>query len=116
MEQFQGHELIDPQWNTIHEDGSDWPSEEHPINYVFKTGQPVENAVMGVFNPIQEEYRWIKLDLFPCFRPGESLPYQSCNIFSDITEARRIESTLLKAKEAAEEADKLKSAFLATMS
>ena len=116
IDQFQGRSSIDPRWNTIREDGTDWPSEEHPINDVFRTGKPVTDEVMGVFNPQEGQYRWMSVDLIPRFRPGETSCYQVCAILTDITEAKQVKSALLHAKEKAEEADNLKSAFLATMS
>lgn len=52
----------------------------------------------------------------PRFRPGEDKPYQAYITFADITHEKQMEQNLLRAKEKAEEADNLKSAFLATMS
>ena len=72
--------------------------------------------VMGVFNPNEEQFRWLSVDCMPRFRPGEEKPYQVCSVFTDITEIKQVETALKQAKEKAEEADKLKSAFLATMS
>ena len=71
---------------------------------------------MGVYNSTHGDFRWIVLDAMPRFRPGEDKPFQAYTMFTDITESKQIEENLLRAKEKAEEADKLKSAFLATMS
>lgn len=115
-DQFQGRTSVDPRWNTIHEDGSDWPSTEHPVNYVFQTGKPVMGFLMGVFNPQTNKYRWLLCNCIPRFRDGEEKPYQVCSVMSDVTHEQEVKNRLLHAKEKAEEADKLKSAFLATMS
>lgn len=115
-DQYLGRTGMDPRWNTIHEDGTNWPSEEHPINIVLKTGKPALNFVMGVFNSEDENYRWLQVDCLPRFRPNQDLPYQACAVFTDITEIKQAEEALKQAKTQAEEADKLKSAFLATMS
>ena len=71
---------------------------------------------MGVFNPSDNDYRWLSIDCMPRFHPGEEKPNLVCNVFTDITDIKQAEMALKKAKEKAEEADKLKSAFLATMS
>lgn len=53
---------------------------------------------------------------YPCFRPGERKPFQVILIFTDCSESKSIAEALHQAKEKAEEADGLKSAFLAIMS
>eukprot|EP00529_Nitzschia_sp_RCC80_P014227 CAMPEP_0113509044 /NCGR_PEP_ID=MMETSP0014_2-20120614/37345_1 /TAXON_ID=2857 /ORGANISM="Nitzschia sp." /LENGTH=736 /DNA_ID=CAMNT_0000404807 /DNA_START=139 /DNA_END=2346 /DNA_ORIENTATION=- /assembly_acc=CAM_ASM_000159 len=116
LDQFQGRTSMDPRWSTIHEDGTDWPSHDHPVNRVFATGKPEIGKVMGVYNPSEDEYRWLSIDCMPRFRSGEEKPYLVCCVFTDITDVKQTEIALKNAKEKAEEADKLKSAFLATMS
>jgi signal transduction histidine kinase len=72
---------------------------------------------MGVYNTAENDIRWITLDAMPRWRPGEKKkPYQAYTIFNDITEAKVIEHETIRAKQKAEEADQLKSAFLACMS
>lgn len=41
----------DTDWDVIHEDGSPFPIEEHPIPQVIATQEPVRNVVMGVARP-----------------------------------------------------------------
>jgi len=94
LDQMQGRTSMDPRWKAIHEDGSDFPGETHPAIIALKTGKEVKDAVMGVFNPGDEQYHWINIYATPQFRPGESKPYQVYTTFADITERKRTEETL----------------------
>ncbi|HNK64265.1 MAG TPA: PAS domain S-box protein, partial [Anaerolineales bacterium] len=49
--QMQGRTSSDPRWRTIREDNSEFSGEAHPAMRALKTGEPVHNVVMGVFNP-----------------------------------------------------------------
>ena len=51
LEQMKGMAATDPRWQTIHEDGSPFPSETHPAMVALRTGKPIEKVVMGVMNP-----------------------------------------------------------------
>jgi signal transduction histidine kinase len=112
---------MDPQWRFINPDGSTIPVEEYPA-VVALSGKPVSNKVMGVYYN-QKDVHWIVLDAMPRYRPDDDdddrdqqQPYEAYTIFSDITKTKEEELNLLRAKQKAEEADQLKSAFLATMS
>ena len=62
----------------------------------LRTGQPLRNVVMGVFNPKADACRWISIDAVPVFLPGENRPSEVYTVFEDITAAsgrrRRCES------------------------
>jgi PAS domain S-box-containing protein len=94
FDQMQGRTSIDPRWRAVHEDGSDFPGETHPSMVSLRTGEPVNNVVMGVFNPIEEGYRWISINTVPQFKPGEERPYQVYATFADITKRKRAEESL----------------------
>ena len=94
IEQMQGRTSMDPRWKAIHEDGSDFPGNDHPAMVALRTGMEVRNKIMGVFNPLTEDYRWINVHAVPQFRPGESTPYQVYATFDDITAAKRAEDAL----------------------
>ncbi|MEI6796882.1 MAG: ATP-binding protein, partial [Methanomassiliicoccales archaeon] len=74
---------------TLREDGTQFPSEEHPSMMALVTGKPQKNVIMGIYNPRKREYRWISIDAHPIFRPGEARPYRAYTIFTDITDLRR---------------------------
>ncbi len=83
--QILGRDSLDPQWKTIHEDGSDFPGREHPSMISFRTGAPVLSVIMGVYHPAREEYCWILVSAFPRFREGAAEPFEVVTTFEDIT-------------------------------
>jgi PAS domain S-box-containing protein len=116
LEQVYGKTSIDPRWRSIREDGSDYLGEEHPAVISLKTGKPVYNATMGVFNPIKNSYRWLNINSVPRFKKNETKPYQVLATFEDITDLKETTLKLINAKNKAEEGDKLKTAFLQNIS
>lgn len=94
FDQMTGRTSMDSRWKSIHEDGSDFPKETHPAMMALKTGEPVKDTIMGVFNPKEEDFRWIKINAVPQYRPGDSKPYQVYTTFDDITDFKRAEQTL----------------------
>ena len=97
--QMQGRTSIDPRWKSIHEDGSDFPGETHPAMISLSTGRKVKDAVMGVFNPQTESYRWISINAVPQFKEGEDSPYQVYTTFDDITERKHAQEALRESEE-----------------
>jgi PAS domain S-box-containing protein len=102
---LQGRKSIDIEWQAIHDDGSEFPGESHPAMISFKTGKPVNDVIMGVFNPIVQDYIWIKINSIPKFLNGEDKPYIVVTTFEDISEIRRKTQELIKAKERVEESE-----------
>ena len=99
LDQMQGRTSMDPRWKAIHEDGSAFPGETHPSMVALKSGKEVRNVVMGVFNPLYDEYRWININAVPQFKSGEDKPYQVYTTFDDITERERAEEALQESEE-----------------
>jgi PAS domain S-box-containing protein len=75
-----------PIWKVIREDGSIMTSQEHPSTVALKTGLPVLDVTVGVFNPRKKNYVWVIVNAVPLFHPGETTPYQVCVTLHDITE------------------------------
>jgi signal transduction histidine kinase len=99
LDQLQGRTSTDPRWKAVREDGSAFPGETHPAMVALQTGRAVRDVIMGVFDPVVEEHRWIRVDAAPQFRPGESRPYQVYATFDDITEGKRAEDALRESEE-----------------
>ena len=116
VEQMKKTTSFDPQWQSIHEDGSAFQGETHPAVVALRTGLPVTNTIMGILHAQKKEYTWLLINAIPQFRENETKPYQVFTTFTDITELKHTEDELKKAKERAEESDRLKSVFLANMS
>jgi len=99
LDQMQGRTSIDPRWNAIHKDGSDFPGETHPAMEALRTRQPVRNVIMGVFNPSTGKYTWIKVTAMPKFLSGNDNLIEVITTFEDITELKLAEDTHIQSKE-----------------
>ncbi len=73
---------------AIKEDGTEFGPDEHPSIVALKTGQPVNNVIMGIYNTRKQAPSWLIVDAIPQFRPGEKEPYQVYATFSDVTETK----------------------------
>jgi PAS domain S-box-containing protein len=99
FDQMQGRTSIDPRWKSVHEDGSDFPGENHPAMMALKTGKPVENVVMGIFHPHRNEYLWINITAIPLFIKSSKKPYQVYAMFEDISERKLSERNLIQSEQ-----------------
>jgi PAS domain S-box-containing protein len=99
LDQIMGRTSIDPRWKAIHEDGTDFPVETHPVSIALKTGKEIKNVVMGIYNPKNESYCWINVCAVPQFKSGAGKPYQVYTTFDDITESRQAQEALRESKE-----------------
>ena len=68
LDQMQGRASVDPRWRAIHEDGSDFPGDNHAAMVALRTGKPVLGVVMGVCNATEQRHRWIIIDAVPEFQ------------------------------------------------
>ncbi len=92
-EQIGGRTTFDPRWRAMHEDGSPFPGDTHPITVSLRTGQPCSNVIMGVHKP-SGELTWISINSQPLFRRGERTPYAAVASFFDVTERKLAEDAL----------------------
>ncbi|MGQ0737558.1 MAG: PAS domain S-box protein [Bacteroidota bacterium] len=92
--QLLGTSSFDPRWNVIHEDGSDFPSHEHPVPVAIRLRQPVRDVVMGVFRPLSNDRVWLLVNAEPVFDDERNLINVICS-FADITEQRRLSQQLI---------------------
>ena len=97
LKQMQQMNSTDPQWQAIREDGSDFAGEKHPAMIAMRTGE-ISKGVMGVFNPKENEYKWIQVTAIPEFKEGESRPYPTYTSFEDITELKKTQNKLVKSE------------------
>ena len=82
MDQMQGRTSLDPCWQAIHEDGTNFPGEEHPPMETLRTGFPVSGVVMGVWVP-DRGYTWLMVNSMPVFTNDQVAAVYSS--FEDIT-------------------------------
>ena len=93
-EQFLGRNSVQVEGDCIRTDGAIFPGVEHPSMVALATGEPVRGVVMGVFNPQQGQYRWIRIDAVPVSRAGARQPSEVYTVFEDITEWRQVQESL----------------------
>ena len=91
---FIGSSSVMAEQHTVREDGSPFPGLEHPSMVALRTGREVRDVTMGVYNPAENNYRWIRIGAVPLFREGEEKPYQVYTVFDDITERKKTEEAL----------------------
>jgi PAS domain-containing protein len=96
MEQCQNRSLLDPEWQCVAEDGKTMPVDSFPAIVALRTGQTVEQHIMGVYNPQIQGIVWLNTTAVPQFRTGATKPHQVFLLFSDITERVRQERSLIQ--------------------
>lgn len=94
-DQLIGSTSFDPRWNVIHEDGSDFPGETHPVPQVIKTRKPVRDVVMGVYRPMTNDRVWLLVNADPVFDTDGIFHNVICS-FTDITEQKRLSQELIE--------------------
>ena len=92
-EQLLGKSSFDENWNIIHEDGSNFPSHEHPLPVCIRTCKPVNNIIMGVFRPISNDRVWLFVNAQPNFSANGILENVICT-FQDITKRKESEEKI----------------------
>ncbi len=95
--QLKGMTEFNPDWQTIHEDGSPFPSESHPGSQVLHDGVAQSNVIMGIKKP-DGTLTWISVSAVPIFESGETLPSSAAVSFSDITGRRQAEACIQTAQ------------------
>ncbi|MFO0923987.1 MAG: PAS domain S-box protein [Pirellulales bacterium] len=76
----------DGSWQTVFEDGSSWPFEDHPAMVTLRTGIPIRDAVMGV-RQSTGNMRWISINT-QVIRTGSGNASSVVSSFTDITTRR----------------------------
>lgn len=98
QDQIVGRTYKDPGYKSIHEDRSDFPTETHPSIISLRTGKTLTNVIMGINHPGEKDYRWVVVNSIPKYKEGQDYPYEAYAIFTDITELKKIENEILKAR------------------
>jgi two-component system, chemotaxis family, CheB/CheR fusion protein len=93
--QLQGKKSVDPEWKSIHEDGTTFHGIEHPSMIALQTGKKVTNVVMGVYNPHEKCMKWINISAVPMFKAESDKPFQVYATFQDITVKKQNEFDLI---------------------
>jgi PAS domain S-box-containing protein len=93
QDQLLGRTSFDKDWEVIHEDGSAFKPEEHPVPQAITKLKQINNIVMGVRRPITNDLIWLLVDAIPVFGDTNQLLYVICS-FNDITAQKKTEVEL----------------------
>jgi hypothetical protein len=110
-EQQKQRQIDGTEWQIIRPDGSPMPVSEYASVRALNEKCQIENVEMGVVSD-NGQIRWLSVSATPIPIEG----YGVAIVYHDITAQKQSQQELLKAKEKAEESDRLKSTFLANMS
>lgn len=99
LAQLRGDSPIDPRWHAIHLDGSNYEIQPHATLISLWGGLPIQNEIMGIFNPELNKYKWISMNSSPEFSPNEEKPFQVFATFRDVTEQIEAEKKLKEQSE-----------------
>ncbi|MAU08278.1 MAG: hypothetical protein CL607_00535 [Anaerolineaceae bacterium] len=92
-DQIMGRTAYDPNWQAIHEDGSPFPSDTHPVSVTLKTGDPVSDVVMGVNTP-DKTIRWLIINSQPLHDAENDDLLGVVASFTDITERKKAQAEI----------------------
>lgn len=93
LSQIKGTTSLDPRWHCIHEDGSEYPGETHPVMRVINEPQIILNDIMGIYHA-DGSLRWISISAAPIKKPEELSDGNHgyiVVIFKEITQQRQLE-------------------------
>jgi hypothetical protein len=92
-DELYGRSSFHPEWNFIHEDGSQFPGSAHPVPIAINTKRPVANVIMGVYRPVTKGRVWLLVNAEPLLDDKGEVKEVICS-FSDITKHKTVEEKL----------------------
>jgi PAS domain S-box-containing protein len=84
-----------PEWQTVREDGTTFPGDEHPSMTTLRTGEPQTDVVMGVRRPNGQRV-WLSINSRPVTDADEAAPHAVVTTFRDITEPKAAEQRQIR--------------------
>lgn len=93
-----GMTSLPPQWKMIHEDGSPFPYNTHPVPQAILTRQAVKNVLMGIYRPSgkgggETELIWVLVSAEPQLTEDGTVQQVICTC-SDITILKKVQEDL----------------------
>jgi PAS domain-containing protein len=78
-------DLLDPAWEPVYADGTPMPAHELPTIRALATGQPQDDAIVGLRRP-DGSRAWFMLSARPLRRLGEAEPYGTVTSLQRVAE------------------------------
>jgi two-component system, sensor histidine kinase len=94
-DQLLGKTSLDKDWNTIRENGENYPGVEHPSMITLKTGAPC-SGTMGV-NIKDNQTKWISVSSNPVYLEKNNEISHVVTTFKDITQEKQNQIKLIQA-------------------
>ena len=83
-DQPRRYNTLNPRGRAIHEDGSDFPDEDHPAMVTLRSGEPQKGVIMGV-HKLDGSLTWLSINTQPLFKADKTSPDAVVATFTDIT-------------------------------
>ena len=81
-------------WQMVLEDGTPVPETEHPSMITIHTGQPIRNAVRGIFANDSDRIRWFLINTEPILDPKTGNLSEVTITLQDITAQKQAQAAL----------------------
>jgi PAS domain S-box-containing protein len=78
-------------WQTVKLNGEVLPGEKHPAMVALRSGNNVDDFLLGLHNQKKNVRKWLSVSAVPEFREGETEAYQVITTFVDITDRIRVQ-------------------------
>lgn len=85
---------IDRATRAVHEDGSQYKTDELPVMIALRTGEVVADVIVGLPHGRTGDLRWLRVTAVPDARDEQGRPHRAYAMFTDITEQRRAQAAL----------------------
>lgn len=86
--------LFNTKIKFLNEEGEPLELDDNPFIQALKSGQIINNSVIGVSINNTEYSRWVRISAYPVCKPKESKPYQVVISFVDISRQKLLEDKL----------------------
>ena len=83
---------------ALDEEGRPLPFEQLPAARAVREARRFAGEAIGIHNPVDGQIHWIRGEVVPLTRAGESHPHQLYNLFWDVTAQKQAEESLRKSE------------------
>ncbi|MBS1744339.1 MAG: PAS domain S-box protein [Bacteroidetes bacterium] len=94
---IKGASLANANWKAIKADGSPFPIDEYPAIVSLRTGEELNDVILGLNKP-GGEMVWLSINSRPIFKDGTSVPDAVVASFKDITKEKTTKEQLFESE------------------